>query len=359
MEVLEKVYYGNTIRSYLVAAGIAISIPLLVWVLERALVSQLRRIAQRTALQINDLLIAAVSSTKLLLVAVLGVYGASLSLERSAGVMTATRTAAVIAFLVQLGIWINAGVSTTLIHYQEQKRESGDLSAVGSIAMLGLFGRILLWVFITMLLLNNVGVDITALVTGLGIGGIAVALAAQNILGDLFASISIMLDKPFEVGDSLTIGEFQGTVEQIGIKTTRLRSLSGEQLIFSNSDLLKSRIRNNKRMNERRVVFEIGVAYETPVERLEMLPKILRESVEALPQARFDRAHFKRFGDSSLIYETVYFVKNPNYNEYMDMQQAINLALFRRLRDAAIEISYPTRSIYLRRTEGEPWGQKP
>ncbi len=171
-----------------------------------------------------------------------------------------------------------------------------------------------------LLALDNLGVDVTALVAGLGVGGIAVALAVQSILGDLFASLSIVLDKPFVIGDFIIVGDLLGTVENVGIKTTRVRSLSGEQLIFSNADLLNSRIRNYGRMYERRVVFTVGVTYDTPRHKLE---------------------------DFSLDFETVYYVQDPAYNLYMDIQQAINLELYQRFADEGIEFAYPTQTLFL------------
>jgi len=194
---------------------------------------------------------------------------------------------------------------------------------------------------VLLLALDTLGIDITALVAGLGVGGIAVALAVQKVLGDLFASLSIVLDKPFAVGDFLIIDQHMGSVEYVGLKTTRLRSLSGEQLVFSNSDLLGSRIRNYGRMYERRVVFNIGVTYQTPRDKLVMIPQILRAAIEAQKRTRFDRAHFKEFGDFALNFESVYYVVGPDYNTYMDIQQAINL--FIQKVSKRKELSLPTR----------------
>jgi small-conductance mechanosensitive channel len=179
----------------------------------------------------------------------------------------------------------------------------------------------------------------------LGVGGIAVALASQNVLGDLFASLSIHFDRPFVVGDFIIVDDLLGTVEQIGLKTTRVRSLHGEQLVFSNNDLLKSSIRNYKNMLERRVVFTIGLIYQTPYEKLVNVPDMIREIVEKEELARFDRAHFSSYGDSSPDFEIVYWVKVPDYNTYMDIQQRISLELFRRFSEGGIQFAYPTRTL--------------
>jgi small-conductance mechanosensitive channel len=196
------------------------------------------------------------------------------------------------------------------------------------------------------MILDNQEIEITPLIAGLGIGGVAVALATQNILGDLFASLSIVLDKPFVIGDFLSIDEFLGSVEKVGVKTTRVRSLSGEQLIFSNNDLLNSRIRNFGRMFERRVVFTVGVTYETPAEKLRRIPTIIRDAVEGHEKVRFDRAHFHKYGDSALIFETVYYVLSPDYNRYMDIQQDVNLTIFERFAEGEIDFAYPTQTIH-------------
>jgi small-conductance mechanosensitive channel len=185
------------------------------------------------------------------------------------------------------------------------------------------------------------------MVASLGIGGIAVALALQNVLGDLLASLSIVLDKPFVIGDMVVVGDLSGTVEHVGLKTTRVRSLSGEQLVFSNSDLLSSRIRNFKRMDERRVLFQIGVVYGTPRAKLEAIPGMVKEAVEAQSNARFDRCHFKTFGASSLDFETVYYMRVPDYQAYMDTQHAINMAIYQRFEDEGLEFAFPTQTIFL------------
>jgi len=203
-----------------------------------------------------------------------------------------------------------------------------------------------------LLTLENLGVNITALVAGLGVGGIAVALAVQNVLGDLFAALSIALDQPFVVGDFLIVDDFLGSVEYIGIKSTRLRSLSGEQIVISNSDLLKSRLRNYGRMSERRVLFATSITYETPLELIERVPGIIRKIVEAQPHTRFDRSHFATHAATSLDFETVYYVLSADYNRYMDIQQTINLQLHRELTELGVEFAYPTQRLLIARPPG-------
>jgi len=250
-----------------------------------------------------------------------------------------------IGLLLQVGLWVTAALDMSLrLRRELQMQEHPE--AVAAMDVLGFVIRLVVWTIVILVILDNLGIEITALIAGLGIGGVAVALATQNILGDLFASLSIVLDKPFVVGDFLSIGEFLGSVEKVGIKTTRVRSLSGEQLIFSNNDLLNSRIRNFGRMFQRRVVFTLGVTYETPTEKLRRIPAIIRDAVEAHEKVRFDRAHFQKYGDFALIFEAVYFVLSPDYNHYMDIQQNVNLTIFERFAEEGINFAYPTRTIH-------------
>lgn len=212
-------------------------------------------------------------------------------------------------------------------------------------------GKLLVWSILFVIALDNIGVEVTTVITGLGIGGIAIALAAQGVLRDLFASIAIVLDRPFRTGDFVVIEDMYGTVERVGVKTTRMRSLSGEQLVFGNDDLLASRIRNYGRMEARRVLFTFGVTYDTPPEQLEAIPQMVREAIESQPGTRFDRAHFRGYGESALEFETVYYMLNADYDAYMDVQQAVNLRLLRRFREEGIEFAFPTRTLHV---YGEP-----
>ncbi|MDO9079933.1 MAG: mechanosensitive ion channel family protein, partial [Desulfuromonadales bacterium] len=209
------------------------------------------------------------------------------------------------------------------------------------------FLNVVIWVLGLMFLLDNLGFKITSVVAGLGIGGIAIALAAQTVLGDLFNYFVIFFDRPFEVGDFLVIDDKKGTVEHIGIKTTRIRSLGGEILVFHNTDLTNSRIHNYKKMERRRVVFQVGVVYQTTPDNLENLPLIMKEIIEKQEDATFDRAHFASLGDFSLNFEVVYYVLGDDYAHYMDIQQGINLAIFREFKEKGIEFAYPTQTLFM------------
>jgi small-conductance mechanosensitive channel len=251
---------------------------------------------------------------------------------------------AVGALLLQVALWINILVDRWVAR-QIDRRGGTDGDAVTVLHLLGFSVRVVVWTLVLLSILKHLNFDINALVTGLGIGGVAVALAVQNVLGDLFASLAIVLDKPFVIGDFIVVGDCLGSVEHIGLKTTRLRSLGGELIVYSNAELLKGRVHNYKQMVRRRVVFTLGVTYQTSAEKLETIPVIVREAVESQQHTQFDRAHFKEYGAFSLVFEAVYFVVSADFNVYMDIQQAINLHILRRFAKQGIEFAYPTTTV--------------
>jgi small-conductance mechanosensitive channel len=274
------------------------------------------------------------------------VYAGALLLSLPPRADAALRSLLVVVALLQGGLWSQRLLRRWIDH---RLRQPSDAARSTAVLMLAFGGKLAIWSLVLLLALENLGIDVTALIAGLGVGGIAVALAVQNVLGDLLGSVAIALDKPFEVGDFIIVGDLMGVVEHIGLKTTRVRSLFGEQIVFANGDLLGSRIRNFKRMRERRVTFTFNVAYETPAEKLEAIPKLVKGIVEAQADLRFDRAHFHRFGDFALVFEVVYYATNPDYNLYMDRQQAINLALMRHLAAEGVRFAYPTQNLRLLR----------
>ncbi len=350
MEFLDATYYGNTLRDWGIGALTAIVALLILRLIRVIVLSRLRSWAQKTETEWDDIITGMLSRTRPLFLLIVAIYAGSLVLSLSTGIHEIIATVVMIALLIQGGIWLSAGIGLWLESYR-RKQQADDAAAATTVTAIGFIVKLLVWSVVLLLALENLGVDITALVAGLGIGGIAVALAVQNILGDLFASLSIVLDKPFVLGDFLIIGDFMGSVEHIGLKTTRIRSLSGEQLIFSNTDLLGSRIRNYGRMFERRVLFTIGVTYQTPREKLARIPQMIRNTIEAQENTRFDRSHFKEYGDFSLNFETVYYVLVPDYNSYMDIQQAINLSIHEQFEVEGIEFAYPTQTLFIENPE--------
>lgn len=351
MELLNTIYYGNTVQAWLIAVGVLIVVFAVLKIIQRAGISRLSKLSLLTHNKIDDLLVGILENTKFFFLVIASAYVASLTITLKPSVITVSQKVIVLVLILQGGFWASAAVSFGLARNIE-KRMDQDVSSTTTITFLGFVARVILWIIVLLSMLANLGVNVTGLITGLGIGGIAVALAVQNILGDLLASLSIVLDKPFVIGDFVIVDSHMGTIERIGLKTTRVRSLSGEQLIFSNNDLLKSRIRNYGRMAERRVVFSFGVIYQTSLEKLRMIKEMVTEIINSQEGTRFDRAHFKEYGDSSLNFEVVYYVTNPDYNLYMDIQERINQEIFRRFDEQGIEFAYPTRTIYIQR-EGE------
>lgn len=342
----DRMFWGNSLTRWTIAIGVGVVLILVLRIIASLVARQLKRMADGTDTQLDDLVADLLDRTKFLFVLIVAVWGGSYALNLPERADNLIHTLLILGLLVQAGFWGTAIVGYFLARYRERAAEEdpGVATAMGAV---GFLVRVGVWSVVTLVALDTLGVDITTLVAGLGVGGIAVALAVQNVLGDVFASVSIILDKPFVVGDFIILGDHAGVVENVGLKTTRIRSLSGEQLVISNSDLLSSRIRNFRRMNERRVVFEVGVVYGTPADKLKTAPELIRAAIESRDNARFDRSHFKSFGGSALVFETVYFMTVPDYNAYMDTQQAINLELYERFEEEGLEFAYPTQTLFV------------
>jgi small-conductance mechanosensitive channel len=353
LRILNYTILGNSVQNWLVALLIAVIAVALTYLVKRLSLSRLVAMARQTDTTWDDAIAHMLSRTRSLFIIIIALFLGSLSLSIASDYRQIVYSVAAIALLIQGGLWLNGVLLFQLSKVQERRKKT-DPASVAAVDAMGFVGRLVLWTVVLLLVLDNLGVDVTALVAGLGVGGIAVALAIQNILGDLFASLSILLDKPFTIGDFLIIDDYLGSVEHIGLKTTRMRSLSGEQLVFSNADILKSRIKNYGRMFERRVVFKIGVTYQTPHDTLRRIPELIRAAIEAQESVRFDRSHFRSYEDFSLVFETVYYVLKPDYNVYMDIQQAINLQIHRDFSEEGIEFAYPTRTLYIEKSAGHP-----
>jgi small-conductance mechanosensitive channel len=346
MELLNTVYFDNTLRVWLIALGIVVASWLILSLAKRLIVRRLQKFAETTATDVDDLFVELIRRTGWYFLLAVSLYAASQTMRISDPVRDMARIFGILTLLFQSAVWGNGIIAYTIARMARQRLAEGA-AGTSTLTAVGFVMRVLLWSVILILALDNLGFNITTLIAGLGIGGIAVALAMQNVLGDLFASLSIVLDKPFEAGDFIVVDSVQGTVDRIGLKTTRLRSLSGEEIIMANADLLKSRIRNYKRMQERRAVFTVGLTYATPPETVARVPAMLREVITAQADARFDRAHFQSFGESALLFEAVYYVRKPDYAVYMDVQQQINLEVLRRCAAEGISFAFPTRTIHV------------
>ena len=348
---LTREFLNNDLRTWLLAAAIGLVIWLVLITARRLARAIAARLEEKPDLSWRHVLAECLRRTHGLFLLALALFGALKVVVLSAGIESFISQAIGIIVLIQAGIWVSHAMGL-VIEETRRKTLAKNPASVTSIGALGLLARSILWILVALLILANANVEIAPLIAGLGIGGLAVALAVQTVLKDLLASVSIMLDKPFVVGDFLIIGDLMGAVEHIGIKTTRIRSLSGEQLVFANNDLLESRIRNFGRMRKRRATFDIGVTYQTPRAKLAMIPDIIRKAIESQPETQFDRCHFKEFGDFSLDFETVYFVQVPDMNTYMDKQQNINLQIFEEFGKEGIEFAYPTQTLFMERSGG-------
>ena len=329
--------YSNTLTAGITALIIAVAVFSLIYLLK----SFVRRRAQRRAVpptHVQALLTDLVKRTRLYFILVLALWAGSLWLTLTPHHEHIWRLVVIVAVLLQTGVWA-AGI---VLFWSERiaERRAADASTRMTINVIAIAARVVLWAIVLLLILDNLGINVTALVTGLGIGGIAIALAVQNILGDLFAALSIVLDKPFVVGDAINVGDAAGSVEHIGLKSTRLRSDSGEMIIISNGDLLKSRIRNYRGQEKRLVTLRLGIAYGTPADKLARVPEIIREAAENEKSVKFDRANFTSFGMFALVTESVYSVYKLSYAEYMNAQQRINLEIYRQLTEEGIAIAH-------------------
>lgn len=348
MDFINQMIWDNTIATWLTALAVFVLSIAILQILKRVVVGRIAALASRTAADVDVLVVGLLGGTKSFFIFALSLYIGSLVLALPEGADEVIGIIAIIVTLVQVGFWGNAVITYLVarqVRERVEKEHAGSATAVNAI---GFIGKLMLWSVLLLLALDNAGFEITSLVASLGIGGVAVALAVQNILGDLFAALSIVIDQPIAIGDFIIVDDLLGTVENIGLKSTRVRSLFGEELVFSNSDLLNSRIRNYKSLGRRRVTFSIGITYGTPYEKVAAVPEMIHKIVEAQKDATYDRAHFKEYGDFALVYEVVYFVEDPDYNYYMDIQQAINLSIYQQFEQEGIEFAFPTQTIQLK-----------
>ena len=344
-DFLNQTYFGNTVLIIITAVVIFIIGIVVINIFRKIVLSRLKKWAEKTKTTIDDFLIKGIEKAVIPLL----YYGAfylaarTLVLPSKAEALLNTISVILITFLA-LRV-LTSFISYSLGVYVRKKGagEAREKELKGITTILTL----VVWALGLVFLLDNLGFKVASVIAGLGVGGIAIALAAQAVLGDLFAYFVIFFDRPFEIGDFIIVGDKLGAVEYIGLKTTRLRSLGGEQLVFSNKDLTDSRIHNYKRMERRRIIFRIGVTYQTKAEQLKEIPPLVKKIIEEQKNTTFDRGHFAKYGDFSLNFEFVYYVLSPDYNKYMDTQQAINLKIFEEFEKQGIEFAYPTQTLFL------------
>jgi small-conductance mechanosensitive channel len=344
-DILQLTFFQNRVLDYIIFISNFLIGVIIIRILKSILLHRLRQWAEKTSTTIDDFLVNSFEKKliPLLYFGALYLSTKSLSLSPAAakvidiiGVILLTIIG--VRFLVMLLVYV---LDTHWLNKEKDEAKKRNVQRLVPVI------KVLIWGIGIAFLLDNLGFKVSTVIAGLGIGGIAVALAAQTVLGDLFSYFSILLDRPFELGDFVIVDNYLGSVEHIGIKTTRLRSLSGEQLVFSNTDLTNSRLKNYKRMERRRVVFQLGVTYQTPLEKLKEIPSIIRNAIERVNDTVFDRAHFFSYGDFSLVYEVVYSVLSRDYNIYMDIQQEINFTIKEEFEKRGIEFAYPTQTLFL------------
>lgn len=341
---LQYKFLNITLTDWLYTLLISIVAYLLIVSIWKIALDKLGKIAIRTVSNFDDTVLEVMRTTKHLTFALFAFLIGMHFLDLSERWITRLDHLSFVIIGLQIAAWVNKGISI----WAKRKAVSTDGNAEDNAVittMLSWIFKTVVWSILLLSILANIGVNITALVASLGIGGIAVALAVQNILSDLFASLSIGLDKPFVIGDFIVFGDVAGTIERVGLKTTHIRSLSGEQIVCSNTELLKNTIHNYKRMAQRRILFGFGVTYDTKVELLERIPGIVKTAVESQEKTRFDRAHMKDFGASSLNFEVVYFILDSDFNVYMDVQHAVNLSLMREFESLGVQFAFPTMTL--------------
>ena len=341
-------FYGTPLGFWIAFVLVSLILFAIFLWFRRTIAARLGVIAALTGEHVEKLISDLVCQTNVLFLLASSLYIGSLLIAMGQRTSEDAHLTFIVILLCQVGIWANHALSWGLeefieVHKEPQAQE-GLATAVSAVRFLS---RVAVWSIVILLILSNLHINVTTLVAGLGVGGVAVALAMQNILGDLFASLSILLDKPFAVGHFIEVDNLTGVVEYVGVKTTRIRSIDGEELIISNSDLLKSRIHNYERSSERRVVLDIGVTYNISYEKLKAIPNMIREVVNSIALARFDRARFREYGDSSLNFRIIYFARTTDYGAYLDLQHEVNIAIFRKFGEEKIEFSTPTQMVYV------------
>jgi small-conductance mechanosensitive channel len=343
-ETLQQVYFNNTVQDYLISLGIIVFGMLMLRLFRNLLLQRLKKWSIKTETKVDDFVIEGVEKFGLPVLNLVLMYYSVQYLELSPKIQKLVDTAIVVVVTYFIARIVLRIINASLEGYV-RRQENGE-EKIRQLKGIAIVINIMGWMVAAVFLFDNLGYNVTAIVTGLGIGGIAIALAAQTILGDIFNYFVIFFDRPFEVGDFIVVDDKKGTVEYIGLKTTRVNSLTGEQMVFSNSDLTNSRIHNFKRLQRRRIQFTLGVTYQTTTDQLKKIPALIRSAVETQSLTTFDRSHFSGYGDFSLNFETVYFAETAEYNQHMDIQQQIFLRVFEAFAKEGIEFAYPTQTLY-------------
>jgi small-conductance mechanosensitive channel len=350
--VLGDGFLDNSVDKWIVAALTATGLFVVLLLAKRLIVARFGKIAERTTNRFDDMIVATLAKTRTwVLIAFSLIIGLD-QLTLSARIESHLAPTAKLILLWQIALWGSAAITFWIKHHLDSRAAAGERASVAMVTAMGVGANVLLWVLVIITAFHSVlSIDVTPWIAGLGVSGIAVALAVQNILGDLLAALSIVFDKPFDVGDTIGVDNITGVVEHIGLKTTRIRAQSGEQIIIGNGDLVKSRMRNFRRQYQRRVVFPIDLAFDTPPDALAALTSEFEKIVSAQTPVKFDRCHVSLIAESGLRIETVYYVLDPEYRKYMDVQQAINLGILNLLRERGLALATTSSVSILRRPQ--------
>ncbi len=339
--------FGNTGRDYLTAAILAVAGILLLNLFKRVVLIRIRAAASRTKTEFDDVLVSIISKVHWPLYVLISAYIATQTLALPPVIERLFHYSLIISVAYYATRAVQDVVDFTANNLIKKREKNGGAHEASVIRTFVRIAKWLLWAVAILVVVSNLGFNVTTLVAGLGIGGLAIAFAFQKILEDIFSSISIYFDKPFEIGDFIIVGEHMGVVKNVGIKSTRIQALQGEEIIISNRELTSTRIQNFKKMEKRRVAFKFGLVYGTSNAKLEKALAIVKDVVKKAKLAELDRVHFKEFGDFSLNLEVVYYLNSKEYNDYMDTQQEINMGIKEGFEKERIEFAYPTQTIVL------------
>ncbi len=348
---MAQILLGNSIKEWSIAIGLFAGLFILVRVFEYLFIRYLKTLAEKTDTQLDDFLIEVIHTSVVPMLYFGSAYFSMRSLKFNEKVYNVVHIALLFVFTFYVIRIITSAINYTVFAFLD-KQEDSEVKKKQARGIL-IIVNVIVWMLGGVFLLDNLGKDVTTIIAGLGVGGIAIALAAQTILGDLFSYFVIFFDQPFEIGDFIAVDDKKGTVEYIGVKTTRIRTMTGDVLICSNTDLTNSRLHNFKRLVERRIVFQLGVVYQTTHEQLKAIPGYIKEAIDNVEGVRFDRSHFSGYGNFSLDFETVYYIEEQDYAVYMDKQQEIYLAIFKKFEDEGIIFAYPTQTLFLSMEDGE------
>ena len=341
--VWNMVILQQSVQQWTIALGVFLGVLIIVKLFRRIVLHKFEIYAQRTAANWDNELAKTIRHISKVFYLLLALF---ITVEFYLNLIPAVEQLVRAAFIVSLAYETLMVVQSIMYYSLAQSKLGKNKTSLQGVKMVA---NIALWAIGVLMVLDNLNFDISALAASLGIGGIAIALAAQSILGDLFSSFTIYFDKPFQVGDYIVLGDHEGTVKKIGLKTTRIESLSGEELIVSNTELTSTRIRNYKKMKRRRMTLLFGVTYDTKPEKLESIPQLVETIISEVGNGTFDRCHFKQFGSSSLDFECIYHIEEGGKTESMRVQQEINFALFRAFSDKGIQMAFPTQTVYVKK----------